>query len=213
MPTQFQLVLDTTAPRVEWRPPSRAVAGTLLKLPYTSDEPIAVAELHLADGRYLPMAVGALELSVLLPADAPDGPAGVRVADDVGNWTEYPAVVQIGGVIVEPEPTVGGLPSTGAPTPAAAAPDRPRRRGDRVVDEQRSRSRAHGARIPPPRRRGRRRGCAARWPRARRRPPARARCLPRDCSPRVASGAARAPATSCAGDGQSIEALALLGVL
>ena len=65
----FQLVLDTTPPQVEWGPPPRAVAGTVLRLSYTSDEPIAVAELHLADGRYLPIAVGASEVSVLLPPE------------------------------------------------------------------------------------------------------------------------------------------------
>ena len=211
-PAGFQLVLDTTPPQVEWGPPAGTVAGELLRLPYTSDEPIAVAELHLADGRYLPMQVGPLELSVLLPPDAADGPAGVRVADDVGNSIEYPAVTRIAGVIVEPEPTVGGLPSRARRRP------RPQRRTIRgapatVSATSSARIRAHAVTEPT----------AARSQSA-----ARVRSSLASSSTAAARSraviTARLQSASTAsardggagvrrGDGQSIEALTLLGVL
>ena len=209
----FQLVLDTTPPQVEWGPPPRAVAGTVLRLSYTSDEPIAVAELHLADGRYLPMAVGALELSVLLPPDAADGPAGVRVADDVGNSIEYPAVAQIAGVIVEPEPTAGGLPSRARRRPR---PQRRTVRGAAAIASSTSsaRIRAHTVTEPTVARsrsaaRVRSSLASSSTAAARSRAVITARLQSAGTAAIAGDGGARVRR----GDGQSIEALALLGVL
>lgn len=110
MPASFALVLDTTAPSVAWGAVGGAVAGELLQLAYVTNEPIDSADLTLADGRVLALTIGAA-LSVLLPADTPQGAATVRVRDDVGNERVYPALVMLQGTIVMPPPA----PSRGAP--------------------------------------------------------------------------------------------------
>jgi hypothetical protein len=122
VPASFELVLDSTAPAVAWGAVAGAVAGELLQLAYVADEPIDSADLTLADGRVLVLAVGAA-LTVMLPADTPQGAATVRVRDDVGNERVYPALVLLqGAIVVPPQP-----PSLGAP------PRRRARRRARVI--------------------------------------------------------------------------------
>lgn len=114
MPAFTQLVLDTTAPSVSWGAVGGTTAGELLQLAYSADEPIAFADLTLADGRVLVFTIGAAVLSVNLPADTPAGPADVRVVDDVGNERVYVALIVLQGAIV-PVPTPTPLPRTLAP--------------------------------------------------------------------------------------------------
>jgi hypothetical protein len=127
----FTLVLDTTAPSVAWGAVGGAVAGELLQLAYVTDEPIDSADLTLADGRVLALTIGAA-LSVLLPADTPQGAATVRVRDDVGNERVYPALVMLQGAIVVTPP----VPSRGAPPRR-----RVERRARRIVQTTRMRAR------------------------------------------------------------------------
>jgi hypothetical protein len=118
------ITLDTTAPTVTWGAQTGTTAGELLQLSYISDEPIAAAQLQLAGGRVLQLQVDPSILSVGLPFDVTDGPASVRVVDDVGNARTYPAIVVIHGtIVVVPEPTA--LPRAGAPPRRV---DRPRSR-------------------------------------------------------------------------------------
>jgi hypothetical protein len=130
----FALVLDTTAPTVSWGAVGGATAGELLRLAYSADEPIAGAELILADGRVFALTVAAGELRVMLPADTPQGTASVRVRDDVGNERTYPALVALQGAIVVPPPAPTPVPRTGGP-PRRAARQRSRviRHTSRVV--------------------------------------------------------------------------------
>lgn len=131
MAASFALVLDTTAPSVAWGAVGGAVAGELLQLAYVTDEPIDSADLTLADGRVLALTIGAA-LSVLLPADTPQGAATVRVRDDVGNERVYPALVMLQGAIVVTPPA----PSRGAPPRR-----RVERRARRIVQTTRMRAR------------------------------------------------------------------------
>lgn len=111
----FLLTLDTTAPTVTWGTPHNTTAGELMGINYVASEPLATAVLILADSRELSMTIGSGALSVLLPPDAPNGLASIRVGDDVGNERLYPGLVPVTGtvVVVTPEPvtTTGGLPT------------------------------------------------------------------------------------------------------
>jgi hypothetical protein len=85
-----------------------AVGGTLFQVAYTLRRPGTVtATLRLADGRQLAMTVNAGSLEVLLPPDAPAGPATVLVdlvdADGVTGHADL--TVQLSGV-----PLPGGGP-------------------------------------------------------------------------------------------------------
>lgn len=133
MGATFDLTLDTSAPVVTWGAVGGATAGELLDVRYETDEPLALAQLWLPDGRRLDMEVQADRLTVLLPADAPDGVSWIHAYDDVLNPTPRQAV-NIAGVIVVPpdEPPALG------PGPRARG-SHPERVETRVV---RSRSRA-----------------------------------------------------------------------
>lgn len=135
----FVLTLDTTAPVVTWGAVDGTTAGELLTVLYTIDEPgITSARLELRDGRRLDMDVAADRLTVLLPADLPDGPATLRafVADEVLNTAQRTVLLHLTGTIVTPAPEPGGAP--------AGLPEYVRqptiRRRKRVHIEQRTRA-------------------------------------------------------------------------
>jgi hypothetical protein len=91
-------------------------AGELLRLPYTSTEPLAAAQLILPDGRHLELTVGDGVLSVLLPPDTPYGWAAVHVVSELGSERTYPAVVLLQGFpVVVPEQPPAGLPRRRVP--------------------------------------------------------------------------------------------------
>ena len=98
---------------MQWGPAQGATAGELLRLSYSADEPIAQASLRLADGRVLAFAIAPDELTVLLPADTPDGWATVSWADDVGNQ-DTRAIQLRGALVVTPPP-----PAVTPPSPPA----------------------------------------------------------------------------------------------
>jgi hypothetical protein len=105
--TQPRAVLalgDREAPNVTFGASSGTTAGEFFQIEYTSDEPLASAQLILADGRVLELTVATGVLSVLLPPDTPEGWASIRVADAAGNARTYPAVVQLHGAVVPPVP-------------------------------------------------------------------------------------------------------------
>lgn len=214
MPANFKLVLDTAAPRVEWGYQQRVTAGEVLRVAYTTDEPIAAAWLELPDGRKLAMTVERYELSVLLPPDAAVGVAAVIVSDDVGNETRYPAVVLVAGVVVTPPldspPTA---PFRGRP---ARTPER-RRIATRSVLTARSVERVRGTSKP-------RQAAASAWSSSTR---VRAQLRDHELTPATSSSAVRVRATGrtvaqanvgaghvTRGDGpELLAALELLGVL
>lgn len=118
--------LDTTAPVASWGGATGTIAGELLVIGYTLDEPAAVAaRLVLAD-RTLTLDVFPDRLQVLLPPDTPDGLATVEldVLDDVGNAATRTHAYRLGGVVAIPEPIGGPRPSRRRPTPKAPAPQR-----------------------------------------------------------------------------------------
>jgi hypothetical protein len=102
------LTLDTAGPVVQWGTATGRAAGERLALPYTSNESIARAVLHLAGGRDLELTVGPSTLSVDLPRDIQDGSADVSVFDDLGNRTRSVAVVILTGGVVTPPPVIVG---------------------------------------------------------------------------------------------------------
>jgi hypothetical protein len=102
------LTLDTAGPEVTWGTPTGTAPGETLRIPYTADEPLARAVLHLGSGD-LNLVVESGALSVALPFDATTGPAAVSVYDDVGNEIRTPAVVTIEvGAPPPPPPALGG---------------------------------------------------------------------------------------------------------
>jgi hypothetical protein len=101
------LTLDTTAPQVTWGTPTGQTPGETLQIPYTTDEPLARAVLHLATGN-VELTVTPTALTVLLAVDAPGGPADVTVYDDVGNLARSPSVVTISGDVQPPIRILGG---------------------------------------------------------------------------------------------------------
>lgn len=128
MSSTFQLRLDTHAPSVVWGGSSGTTAGELLKVQYVSDEPLASAVLVLADARRLALTVLPDHVEVLLPPDAPDGPASIEVADNVANTRIYAAVVQISGTALPPPPVVvpasPGFPGSRRGTRTSPTPSR-----------------------------------------------------------------------------------------
>jgi hypothetical protein len=114
VPGALHLQLDTHAPVVTWGTVEDAEADFELHVGYTLDEPgITSAEIRLGDGRVLPMDVQPAYLSVLLPADTPNGSAEVRayVQDDVLNTALRTLTVFVIGVEGAPPPPAPGLPS------------------------------------------------------------------------------------------------------
>lgn len=86
------VTLDTAAPAVVLGTPAHAVAGQVISIPYTADEPIDSAELLLPDAREVTLTVTPTVLLGLVPADCPRGDALVRVRDDVANEASYPGI-------------------------------------------------------------------------------------------------------------------------
>lgn len=103
MTASFDLTLDTRAPVVTWGAVGGATAGELLDVRYETDEPLALAQLWLPDGRKLDMEIAADRLTLLLPADAPDGVSWIHVYDDVLNPVPRQAVNIAGVIVVPPE--------------------------------------------------------------------------------------------------------------
>jgi hypothetical protein len=141
----FVVTLDTHAPSVTFGDPTGAMAGELLHLPYTTDEPLDRAELCLADGRHLQMDVGVDELTVLLPPDTWAAPAAVWVRDAVWNARTYTAAVVLQGIAPPPPPPE---PPSVPGVPGVRARSRSQRRivsTSRVHAGARTRVRARGA--------------------------------------------------------------------
>lgn len=135
---------DTEAPHVEFGEATGTTAGEFLRIPYTSDEPLAAAELWLADDRHLELTVGLDELTVLLPPDAPAGAAGVWVADAAGNARLYPGVVVLQGIAPPPPPAPRPVPGRPWPAPRSRVRRRIRTRSRvEVRDRTSHRARAH----------------------------------------------------------------------
>lgn len=121
MPSHLNLVLDTHAPVVTWGPVSGTDAGEDFAQLYTLDEPgIYQAELHLLDGRVLPLAVDPDALRVTLPDDTPEGQAEVwaYVRDDVLNTATRKHTVALTGVAGPPAPVHPVLPVPARERPA-----------------------------------------------------------------------------------------------
>lgn len=129
--------LDTTAPVATWGGAGGTMAGELLVVGYTLDEPSALAaRLVLANGT-LDLDVFPDRVQGLLPPDAPSGLATIEldVEDDVGNAATRTHVLLLGGTAA-PDVETGGLPRPPrrarpprriAPEPATkAAPSRVR---------------------------------------------------------------------------------------
>lgn len=132
MSAWLELVLDTHAPRLTWGAVGGTVAGELLQVAYTVDEPgVSSATLQLADGRRLNMTVQPDRLELYLPPDLPNGPATLvaQLVDDVGNATTAQLVVELtGGTGYVPS---GVLGRGAAPMPTSGP--RPRRPGGKKV--------------------------------------------------------------------------------
>jgi hypothetical protein len=130
-------LVDTEAPNVVFGPATGTTAGEFFQIQYTSDEPLAGAELILADGRSLTLAVRPGTLEVLLPPDTADGWAAIKVWDAAGNERTYPAVVFLTGLPVVPP--VGPIPAGGRPRRARPEPQRRLiRRRSRVLTSDRT---------------------------------------------------------------------------
>lgn len=113
-------LVDADAPNVVFGPAAGTAAGEFFQIQYASDEPLAGAELILADGRSLTLAVRPDSLEVLLPPDTADGWAAIKVWDAAGNERTYPAVVHLTGLPVVPPVT--------PPVPVLPRPAQPERR-------------------------------------------------------------------------------------
>jgi hypothetical protein len=93
------VTLDTTAPGVVLGTPTHAIAGQVITIPYTADEPLDSAELILPDAREVTLTVTPTPVYGLIPADCVQGPAVVRVRDDLANEASYPGLT-INGIVV-----------------------------------------------------------------------------------------------------------------
>lgn len=146
MTASFDLALDTRAPVVTWGAVGGATAGELLEVLYTTDETLAFAKLWLPDGRKLDMTIEADRLSVLLPADTPNGVSWIHVSDDVLNEAPRQAVNIAGTIVVPPPepPSLPGVPQRGQPILHPVQTPQTRRSRSRGV----ARSRASTSRSP-----------------------------------------------------------------
>jgi hypothetical protein len=147
VPASFDLTLDTRAPVVTWGAVGGATAGEMLTVLYSSDEPLDVARLWLPDGRRLDMTIEPDRLTLLLPADTPDGVSWIHAYDDVMNEAPRQAV-NISGVIVVPPPeppVTPGPPQRGQPS---FHPDRVETRTRRSRSRGVARSRSSTTRAP-----------------------------------------------------------------
>lgn len=109
MSASLTITLDTTAPGVVLGTAVHPVAGQVVTIPYTADEPIDSAELILPDAREVMLTVTATTLYGLIPADCVQGPSLVRARDDLANEASYPGPT-INGI------TVGVTLDTTAPS-------------------------------------------------------------------------------------------------
>jgi hypothetical protein len=122
----FQLALDTTAPQITWGAVDGANITETLTVEYVLDEPAVLsAQLELADGRLIDMAVAPTLLSVLVPGDAPEGWGTVHATlrDAVHNTATADLPVYISGVL-GPPPPVPVTPPTAPPQGVARHPVR-----------------------------------------------------------------------------------------
>lgn len=99
MSASVAVTLDTTAPDLALGTPTHAVAGQIITIPYTADEPLDSAELLIPGGREVTLTVTPTTLTGLIPADCIQGPAVVRVRDDLANEASYPGLT-INGITV-----------------------------------------------------------------------------------------------------------------
>lgn len=101
----YELELDTTPPVITWGTPSGALAGSLLSVPYTINEPqILTAKLVDSQGQEMALTVGPANISGLVPAFFYEGTAQIiaHVKDEVYNETFRVLPFQLVGVPVEP---------------------------------------------------------------------------------------------------------------
>jgi hypothetical protein len=130
------------APWLQFGEPAGATAGELLQIPVNVRHgTVVAATIELADGRVLDLDVYGDRFELLLPPDAADGPAIVRVrlVDLTGNTSSAQTVVLLAGVPVAPPVSApGGLPrqvphrlvrSSPVELRVTAAPGALRRRG------------------------------------------------------------------------------------
>lgn len=118
MSASFILRLDTRAPVVTWGVYAGNIAGELLQVAYTIDEPaIESAEIELGDGRIVALDIYPDRVETLLPPDTPASPGTIRafVSDDVGNAATRELVIPLDGTIVVPEPPPPYTGGVGAP--------------------------------------------------------------------------------------------------
>src|SRR4051812_46954877 len=102
------------APWLQFGEPAGATAGELLQFPVdVRHGTVVAATIELGDGRVLDLDVYGDRFELLLPPDAADGPAIVRVrlVDLTGNTSSAQTVILLAGVPVAPPVSApGGLP-------------------------------------------------------------------------------------------------------
>jgi hypothetical protein len=120
----WQIHLDTAAPVITWGAVSDAIASEELTMAYTLDEPaVTAAELRLIDGRVLPMVVEPTRLRIVIPDDAQEQDATVRVylRDAVDNSATVNRVVRVIGTVGPTPPPPPSAPPIGPRAPSAPA--------------------------------------------------------------------------------------------
>lgn len=135
----FTVTLDTGAPQVTFGAVDGGEAGQLLRIAYTSDEPLDSAYL-VRGPRRLALAVQDDRLEAVVPSDWPAGPAALEVLDAVLNARSYADVVVIESPVVA-LPTVPG--GRGA-QPGTATPPPRRRERRTLVGRSRAAARSRG---------------------------------------------------------------------
>lgn len=127
MPATFTLVVDLTAPQVDFGTPSAAEAGSLFSLPYTIDEPeVTRARLLPASGPAVELTIHADHVEAVLPPSIVGGPATVRLdtEDDVGNQATFDLAVTVLAPTAPPSGRPGPGPSFTPTGPPARRPER-----------------------------------------------------------------------------------------
>lgn len=119
MTSTFQLNLDTTPPAITWGAVVDAVGSEEMTVYYTVNEPgVTSAELRMIDGRNVGMTVLSDRLTVVIPDDALEQNATVRVVlrDSAGNTATSDLPVHVVGLTGPPSPAPYA-PPPGLPSP------------------------------------------------------------------------------------------------
>lgn len=107
MPASFTIVVDLTAPQLTWGTPTGTTAGDVLRVPFTVDEDgVVAADLALADGRHVAVAIRDGYLEALLPVDLETGVGTLTATtrDDVANEATWTLAIALQGVVQPPLP-------------------------------------------------------------------------------------------------------------